>query len=190
MRRVVRAEYFQLRSVRHAHDCGLGVHRGDVCFLRDEKGPAIGRPHCALVVNLTVPWWRMSSVTTEEPTCCRQIRGAARYLHTSSRYAALATSDRRESGSRALGGARSRTHADTRHRLEARRFNAMTTQRQTVSIGKACELVDVSRRTLYRWIASGKVEYIRTVTGSTRIFVDTLWRTPKDTAVSRSHRRR
>ncbi len=45
----------------------------------------------------------------------------------------------------------------------------MMAHRQTVSIGKACELVDVSRRTLYRWIASRKVEYIRTVTGSTSV---------------------
>lgn len=43
---------------------------------------------------------------------------------------------------------------------------------------KACELVGVSRRTIYNWIASGKVEYIRTAGGSVRIFVDTLWRQP------------
>ena len=44
---------------------------------------------------------------------------------------------------------------------------------------KACELVGVSRRTIYNWIASGKVEYIRTAGGSVRIFVDTLWRDPE-----------
>jgi excisionase family DNA binding protein len=43
---------------------------------------------------------------------------------------------------------------------------------------KACELVGVSRRTIYNWIASGKVEYVRTAGGSVRIFVDTLWRDP------------
>ena len=43
---------------------------------------------------------------------------------------------------------------------------------------KACELVGVSRRTIYNWIASGKVEYVRTAGGSVRIFVDTLWREP------------
>lgn len=48
--------------------------------------------------------------------------------------------------------------------------------RQTVSIMKACELVGVSRRTAYNWIAAGKVEYIRTAGGSVRIYVDTLWR--------------
>ncbi len=63
-------------------------------------------------------------------------------------------------------------------------IEAMTAARTTVSINKACELLDVSRRTIYNWMASGKVERVRTVTGSTRIFVDTLWRTPDDPAVS------
>jgi len=56
--------------------------------------------------------------------------------------------------------------------------NAMMTDRKTISIMKACELVGVSRRTIYNWIASGKVEYVRTAGGSVRIFVDTLWRDP------------
>ena len=51
-------------------------------------------------------------------------------------------------------------------------------ERKTISIMKACELVGVSRRTIYNWIASGKVEYVRTAGGSVRIFVDTLWREP------------
>lgn len=51
-------------------------------------------------------------------------------------------------------------------------------ERHTVSIMKACELVGVSRRTIYNWIAAGKVEYVRTAGGSIRIFVDTLWRQP------------
>lgn len=50
--------------------------------------------------------------------------------------------------------------------------------RQTISIMKACEVVGVSRRTIYNWIAGGKVEYVRTAGGSIRIFVDTLWREP------------
>ena len=48
--------------------------------------------------------------------------------------------------------------------------------RQTLSIMKACEAVGVSRRTIYNWIAAGKVEYVRTAGGSIRIFADTLWR--------------
>ena len=35
-------------------------------------------------------------------------------------------------------------------------------ERQTVSIMKACEMVGVSRRTIYNWIAANKVEYLRT----------------------------
>ena len=31
-------------------------------------------------------------------------------------------------------------------------------ERQTISIMKACELVGVSRRTIYNWIAAGKVD--------------------------------
>jgi excisionase family DNA binding protein len=54
----------------------------------------------------------------------------------------------------------------------------MMMDRKTISIMKACELVGVSRRTIYNWIASGKVEYVRTAGGSVRIFVDTLWRDP------------
>ena len=48
--------------------------------------------------------------------------------------------------------------------------------RKTVSIPRACELVGVSRRTIYNWIASGKIQYVRTAGGSVRIFEDTLWR--------------
>jgi excisionase family DNA binding protein len=50
--------------------------------------------------------------------------------------------------------------------------------RQTVSIMKACEVVGVSRRTIYNWISAGKVEYVRTAGGSIRIFADSLWREP------------
>ncbi len=52
--------------------------------------------------------------------------------------------------------------------------------RQTLSITKACEVVGVSRRTIYNWISAGKVEYVRTAGGSIRIFADTLWREPDD----------
>ncbi|HEY0876338.1 MAG TPA: excisionase family DNA-binding protein [Vicinamibacterales bacterium] len=55
---------------------------------------------------------------------------------------------------------------------------AAIADRKTISIMKACELVGVSRRTIYNWIAGGKVEYVRTAGGSVRIFVDTLWREP------------
>ena len=44
--------------------------------------------------------------------------------------------------------------------------------RQTLSIMKACEVVGVSRRTIYNWISAGKVEYVRTAGGAIRIAVD------------------
>ena len=56
-------------------------------------------------------------------------------------------------------------------------------ERKTISIMKACELVGVSRRTIYNWLASGKIEYVRTAGGSVRIFVDTLWRDPNDATI-------
>ena len=62
-------------------------------------------------------------------------------------------------------------------------------ERKTISIMKACELVGVSRRTIYNWLSSGKIEYVRTAGGSVRIFVDTLWRDPhrSDAPASQSH---
>ncbi len=58
----------------------------------------------------------------------------------------------------------------------------MHLDRKTVSIPRACELVGVSRRTIYNWIAGGKVQYVRTAGGSVRIFEDTLWRDGEPTS--------
>jgi excisionase family DNA binding protein len=66
--------------------------------------------------------------------------------------------------------------------------DVMMIERKTISIMKACEVVGVSRRTIYNWIASGKVEYVRTAGGSVRIFVDTLWREPGRTAPDLTHK--
>ena len=63
-------------------------------------------------------------------------------------------------------------------------IETITTDRKTISISKASVLVGVSRRTIYNWIASGKVEYVRTAGDSVRVFVDTLWRTPEETTIS------
>jgi excisionase family DNA binding protein len=49
-------------------------------------------------------------------------------------------------------------------------------QRKTISINQACQLVDVSRRTIYNWIQTGKVEFVRTAGGSIRIFPGSLFR--------------
>ena len=48
--------------------------------------------------------------------------------------------------------------------------------RPTVTIRHACELAKVTRRTIYNWMAKGKIQYVRTASGSVRIFTDTLWR--------------
>ena len=55
----------------------------------------------------------------------------------------------------------------------------ITVERKAISIMKACELVGVSRRTIYNWISAGKVDYVRTAGGSIRIFADSLWREPE-----------
>ena len=60
----------------------------------------------------------------------------------------------------------------------------MDTERQTISIMKACEVVGVSRRTIYNWMAGGKVEYVRTAGGSVRIFADSLWRAPNSVPIA------
>lgn len=49
------------------------------------------------------------------------------------------------------------------------------TQHQTVTIYEAMDLVKVSRRTIYNWIAAGKVRYVRTAGGAVRIFRDSLF---------------
>jgi len=50
--------------------------------------------------------------------------------------------------------------------------------RRTVTIYQAMELCGVSRRTIYNWLAGGKVTYVRTAGGSVRIFEDSLHRAP------------
>lgn len=45
-----------------------------------------------------------------------------------------------------------------------------------VSIIEASKLVGVSRRTIYNWIMRGRLRYVRTASGSVRIFEPSLWR--------------
>jgi predicted site-specific integrase-resolvase len=47
---------------------------------------------------------------------------------------------------------------------------------RTVSLQKACEVAGVTRRTLYNWMALGKVEFVRTASGSPRIVTASLFR--------------
>ena len=45
----------------------------------------------------------------------------------------------------------------------------------TLSIMEACQIAGVSRRTIYNWIADGKVTYRRNAGGSIRIFRASLF---------------
>ena len=67
-------------------------------------------------------------------------------------------------------------------RYTLRTLDVVNVERETVSITDACRHVGVSRRTIYNWMADGKVEYVRTAGGAVRIFADTLWRSPGDPA--------
>jgi excisionase family DNA binding protein len=53
---------------------------------------------------------------------------------------------------------------------------------------QACDIVKVSRRTIYNWISAGKVEYVRTAGGSIRIFTDSLWRSGGDESSQQENR--
>lgn len=53
---------------------------------------------------------------------------------------------------------------------------------RTVTIQKACEIATVSRRTIYNWMASGKVEFVRNAGGRVRIVESSLWQTRGATA--------
>jgi len=50
--------------------------------------------------------------------------------------------------------------------------------RATVNVTQALARCQISRRTLYNWLAAGKVEYVRTAGGAVRIFEDSLFRAP------------
>ena len=45
-----------------------------------------------------------------------------------------------------------------------------------VSIPKACDIAGVSRRTIYNWMAAGKLSYWRTAGGAVRISAQSLLR--------------
>lgn len=44
-----------------------------------------------------------------------------------------------------------------------------------VNIMQACAIAGVSRRTIYNWLASGRLSYVRTAGGSVRIDATTLF---------------
>ncbi len=48
--------------------------------------------------------------------------------------------------------------------------------RRTLNIPQAAAAAQVSRRTIYNWIAAGKVEIVRGFGGGLRVYADSLWR--------------
>lgn len=57
---------------------------------------------------------------------------------------------------------------------------------RTLSIAQCCELAGVTRRTIYNWLAAGKLKYVRTAGGSVRIFASSLFRDGNTQAVVRT----
>ena len=53
---------------------------------------------------------------------------------------------------------------------------------RSVSIDRASQLLQVSRRTIYNWIREGRLQTVRTLGGSQRIVVDSI----RDSAAVRS----
>ena len=50
-----------------------------------------------------------------------------------------------------------------------------TTGRVLLTITEAATHARVSRRTIYNWLKTGKLETERTVSGCQRIYLDSLW---------------
>lgn len=45
---------------------------------------------------------------------------------------------------------------------------------RSVSLDQACQMLQVSRRTVYNWIRDGRLQTIRTIGGSQRVLVDSV----------------
>jgi excisionase family DNA binding protein len=54
--------------------------------------------------------------------------------------------------------------------------------RTLLSVNDACGKAGVSRRTIYNWLAAGRLDHVRTAGGNVRIFEDSLFRTARRAA--------
>lgn len=63
------------------------------------------------------------------------------------------------------------------------------TDRTTLSIMVAAAKIGVSRRTIYNWIAAGRVNYCRTPGGSIRLFEDELLTLQQRSEYDRIHQK-
>lgn len=52
--------------------------------------------------------------------------------------------------------------------------------RPTANTVTSADIARVSVRTIYRWVKSNRVEWVRTAGGHLRVYVDTLLRVPKE----------
>ena len=59
------------------------------------------------------------------------------------------------------------------------RCSACGETRPLLSITSAAELADVNRKTIYRWIHAGLLEFRRLPSGTVRIFEESLLRVPR-----------
>jgi len=55
---------------------------------------------------------------------------------------------------------------------------------RSVSLDQACQVLQVSRRTVYNWIRDGRLQTIRTIGGSQRVLVESLRQMAGDEALS------
>lgn len=59
-------------------------------------------------------------------------------------------------------------------------MTATIAPRKTMSITQAAAVAGVSRRTIYNWMKAGRLDTKRLVSGTTRIYEDSLWAKEKD----------
>lgn len=52
--------------------------------------------------------------------------------------------------------------------------------REVCTVMQAARRAGVSRRTIYNWLHAGKLQWVKTASGTLRIFVDTLWQERPD----------
>ena len=53
---------------------------------------------------------------------------------------------------------------------------AYEADRRLVNIVQACSIAGIRRSTLYLWMRQGKLDFVRTVGGSPRIYADSLFK--------------
>lgn len=53
-------------------------------------------------------------------------------------------------------------------------IDVLSAQRETLTIRRAAERLQVSKRSIYNWMRHGRVEFTRSASGTVRIFADSL----------------